>query len=161
MRNVYIFDLDDTLYQIKNNEYINKVDKQELRKLNGIKILFSNATFGHVSILMKELGITDIFNVVFTTDILGGYKPNPLMYEKIMTLCNLNESDNIYFFENLAINLYPAKKYNWKTILIIPNDENIIISNNESNNNKLLSKVDEWLDYKFDNINDALKFINL
>ena len=70
MRNIYIFDLDDTLYQIKSNEYINKVNKQELRKLNGIKILFSNATFGHVSILMKELGITDIFNVVFTTDIL-------------------------------------------------------------------------------------------
>ena len=119
MRNVYIFDLDDTLYQVKDNQYINKVNKQELRKLNGIKILFSNATFGHVSILMKELGITDIFNVVFTTDILGGYKPNPLMYEKIMTLCNLNESDNIYFFENLAINLYPAKKYNWK--VHIPN----------------------------------------
>lgn len=161
MRNIYIFDLDDTLYQIKSNEYINKVNKQELRKLNGIKILFSNATFGHVSILMKELGITDIFNVVFTTDILGGYKPNPLMYEKIMKLCNLNDDDNIYFFDNLAINLYPAKKYKWKTVLIIPSDEKIILSNDTNNNENLLSKIDDWLDYKFDNINDALKFINL
>lgn len=161
MRNVYIFDLDDTLYQIKNNQFINKVDKQELKKLKGIKIIFSNATFGHVNMFLKNLGITDMFNVIFSTDILGGYKPNPLLYKKIMDVCKLTDNDNIYFFDNLPINLYPAHQYNWKTVLIHPEDETINITNDNTSNEKLLDNMNKWLDYKFGNINDALKFINL
>ena len=65
-RNIYIFDLDDTLYQKENDspKLISIVDKDLLSKLNGKKILFSNAKYEHCTKVLTNLGIINQFNII-------------------------------------------------------------------------------------------------
>ena len=60
-RNIYIFDLDDTLYQIDTNsnekKIISLVDKSLLDRLDGVKILFSNAQHSYCQKLLQNLQI--------------------------------------------------------------------------------------------------------
>lgn len=160
MKNIFIFDLDDTLYQKDENtdQYINLVDTKLFDNLDGDKILFSNASYNHCMNHLELLKLKDKFQAIFSYDILRGYKPNPSVYHKISYLCNLSLLEhNIYFFDNLAINLVYAKKLGWHTYLILPESEDIILSYNEDINNHLNSKIDTFIDNRYDNINEAIK----
>lgn len=125
---VYIFDLDDTLYQNTSGSLnMHFVDRKILEQLQGTKIIFSNATYGYCMMWLNILGIRDLITAVFSCDLLGGYKPNINIYTKLMVACNINcDTHNIYFFDNLAINLIPAHELGWHAIHIQPNIEGII-----------------------------------
>jgi FMN phosphatase YigB (HAD superfamily) len=112
---------------------------------------------------LKRLGIINEFKAIFTADLLNGMKPNPMVYHKISNLCGISFLEyNIYFFDNMAINLIYPKQLGWKTILIIPLGESIKMSCDEKVNDVLVPKAESMLDYKFDNINDAImNFIEL
>ena len=99
-RNIYIFDLDDTLYQKENDspKLISIVDKDLLSKLNCKKIIFSNAKYEHCTKVLTNLGIINQFNIILSADMLNGLKPNMIVYRKVVDLCGLTNSDNIYFF---------------------------------------------------------------
>ena len=90
-------------------------------------------------------------------------KPNPLVYNKISYLCGLSLTEyNIYFFDNMAINLVYPKQLGWNTILILPLNEEIILSADKKVNDMLVLKANKYIDYKYDNINEAIsRFLQL
>tara|TARA_B100001093_G_C26816445_1_gene1009935 strand:+ start:1342 stop:1869 length:528 start_codon:yes stop_codon:yes gene_type:complete len=153
---IYIFDLDNTLYQYLKLNQVNtksnqleKVNPTLFKNLNGEKIIFSNANYRHVDMWLNQLTIKDNIDSIISCDIIQGYKPNPLLYLKINNIINMMpQNKTIYFFDDLPINLNPAKELGWITILITRNQSDL--------NNKY---YDSWIDYKFNNINEALTFI--
>lgn len=156
---IYIFDLDNTLYQylkplnksnptsLESNQ-LEVIDTELFKQIDGEKIIFSNGNYNHVNMWLNKLTIKDDINSIISCDIIQGYKPNPLLYFKINNIMNLMpQKKKIYFFDDLPINLNPAKELGWVTILITRNQ------------NDLTNKYyDSWIDYKFNNINDALNF---
>lgn len=123
----FIFDLDDTLYQTSNVDnkinIIDYVDKNKLKELEkyGKIILFSNANNIHCKRWLEDLQIKDSFSVIITHDTFKIYKPNPLVYNKLIEVCGIKNNDDVFFFDDLPINLLPGHKKNWNTILIKKN----------------------------------------
>ena len=184
-KNIYIFDLDNTLYKFNDTSNIDgtntnidgtntsnidgtntnidgtnntsnkykistKVNKNLLNQLNGPKILFSNANIVHCINLLKVLDIYDEFQAIFCSSNLKGYKPNPFIYKKIEQICGLKNYNNIYFFDDMPINLYPAKQLGWNTYLIgALTHQNFFTT---------VNNTDMYIDKQFGSINDALEY---
>ena len=154
-KNLYIFDLDNTLYQYldedkdkDNNKNIEKINKTLLDRIVGKKIIFSNAKSHHIDLWLDILDIKDKFSSLLSCDNMNGFKPNPLLYKRInKAIINLKTNENVFFFDDLPLNLNPAKSLGWTTILITRNQSDL---ENEFYNS--------WIDYKFENINLALDF---
>lgn len=148
-KKVYLFDLDDTLYQNIDNE-CRYANVELIKKLDGIKIVFSNAKYFYCLHWLNKMGMSDCFQVVMSSDILNGYKPDPIIYLKLMSLCGLSHKDDITFFDNLGINLMIAKKLNWKTVLIHPDVYSRKVPMD-------IYKYNNFLDQKYLNLNSALQ----
>lgn len=145
--NYFIFDLDNTLFNIKNNIINNTVSSKLLESLNkkGKMILFSNAKYSYCNYWLDILNIKKYFSVIISSDFIDGHKPNPLIYQKINDLLGINEKDKIYFFDDIKINLATAKEHlkkKWITILI----------------HKDCQKKN-YIDYYFNNINTSLRYL--
>lgn len=145
---IYIFDLDDTLYQKDEKGFVcNYIIPDILRSLKGIKILFSNGTFNYCNSYLMRMGVKDCFTAIFSSDILHYYKPHLSTYKIIMSACGFSTLNyDIIFFDNLYCNLIPAFEiYGWITVLILPyyNNDKYQPLNNVS--------------IAFNNINDAVK----
>lgn len=149
-KNYFIFDLDNTLYKYdKDYQITNTIKKYILDDLvkHGELIIFSNATYSHCIYWLQVLDVKPYFRNIFSSDIIENIKPNPLSYKKIVELCGITSKDNVYFFDDVAINLLSSyQEYNWNTYLI--NDDN-----------NLENKKNKWLKGQYSNINDCLKFI--
>jgi len=148
---VYIFDLDDTLYQKNDKGFVcNIINPDMLRNLIGIKILFSNGTFTYCNTYLMRMGLKDCFTAIFSYDILGHYKPHLSTYETIMSVCDFNpDLFDVIFFDNMHLNLIPAYEcYKWKTILILPYSPIKKIQHQPLIN----------VSMSFNNINDAVDF---
>lgn len=146
--NYFIFDLDNTLFHIKDNIITKNVSSKLLEKIRdkGFIILFSNAKYSYCNYWLDILNIKKYFSVIISSDYINGFKPNPLLYQKINNILGINQKDNIYFFDDITINLETSKQHlnkKWITILI----------NNIKKENK------KYIDYKFDSINTSLEFI--
>lgn len=153
-KNLYIFDLDNTLYQYSgpdlDEKNLERIDKQLLMQVKGKKIIFSNATSPHIDFWLNKLDIREQFSSLLSCETMKGYKPNPLLYKRINNaILKLKSNENVYFFDDLPLNLNPAKYLGWTTVLITRNQDDL-------NNNF----YDTWIDYKFANINQALIFFN-
>lgn len=143
--NYFIFDLDNTLFSLDvNNKIKNIVSSNLLEKLKnkGKLILFSNATYSYCVYWLDILSIKNYFSVIIASDSLNSFKPNPLLYKKINSICGISSEDTVYFFDDIEINLESSKNYKWTTILINTNNEK-----------------KKYIDYVFDNINESLEYI--
>jgi FMN phosphatase YigB (HAD superfamily) len=143
--NYFIFDLDNTLFTLDHNNLIkNIVSGNLLEKLKkkGKIILFSNATYSYCLYWLDILRIKNVFSVIISSDFFNGFKPNPLLYKKMNSICGISSNDNVYFFDDIEINLESSKNTKWTTILI---------------NNKTTKK--KYIDYNFNNINVGIEYI--
>lgn len=149
--NYFIFDLDETLYKLKDNKIIDSISStllQELKKKGKI-IIFSNATYTHCIYWCNILNIKNEIDVIITSDSINGFKPNPNIYKKLISIIGITDNDSVYFFEDSYINLFTASQFGWITILI--NNKNII-----SDFNDILSFN---LNYNYDNVNTGINQI--
>lgn len=147
----FIFDLDETLYKYTEDFTVkNTINKELLKALSkyGTIIMFSNATHSHCVYWCEILGIAEYFNSILSCDIVKEVKPNPLSYKKVIEFAGIKSNDNVFFFDDQAINLYnPFKDYKWKTILI---NENL-------NSHKIETIQLDYITNQYSNINDAIK----
>lgn len=148
----WIFDLDQTLYQLpynKNFSYdILETDSQLrylLKKLPFYRLLFTNGTTFHADTCMNKLSIKDCFHNVIARDTIRDLKPNYGAYEKFISLNNIKIDDKCIFFEDSIENLIVAKDKGWITVLITPN---------------IKQNVHENIDFYFPNIFVALNYFN-
>ena len=144
----WIFDLDQTLYQLPNNVSFNYNKLSEDEQLNYLlvmlpsrKIIFTNGTYNHGLSCLNKLKIMDNFSSIISRDKIKTLKPEYDSYNRCMEVNNITNNDKCVFFDDLPENLIAAKSFGWITVLI--------------NKNKYM---DNSIDFWFPNIHLALNF---
>ena len=149
-------------HQIDANEFLEfvhdvnldflKKDKfleNEIMKLDGKKIIFTNCSKAHAKNVTQKIGIDKLFDGVF--DIVDSDfipKPSKEPYKKIIENYKI-EPQYCIFFEDIARNLKPAHELGMKTVWI-KNEEPWAAKFSES----------KFIDFKTDNLAKFLKEIN-
>jgi len=122
----------------------------EIKKLNGKKIIFTNGSRKHALNVTKRIGIDQYFDDIF--DIVDSeFVPKPAIepYKKLVKKHKIDPKLCV-FIEDIARNLKPAYEMGMKTIWI----------ENEEPWAKKFSDSD-FINYRTDNLSEFLKKINL
>jgi putative hydrolase of the HAD superfamily len=130
---------------LKKDEFLGN----QINKLNGKKIIFTNGSKAHAANVTGKIGIDNLFDGVF--DIVDSdFYPKPSMepYKKIIENYNI-EPEYCIFFEDIARNLKPAHELGMKTVWI-KNKEPWAAEYSDA----------EFINYKTDNLANFLKEIN-
>ena len=129
-----------------------KRDKQleeQIKKIKGKKIIFTNGSREHAENVTKKLGIDRHFDDVFdikSADFIP--KPSLITYKKIIEKYKIEPQYSI-FIEDIARNLKPAYELGMKTVWII-NDEPWAAKFSDS----------DFINYKTNKLSNFLKEIN-
>ena len=115
----YVHKLDYSI--IHPNNDLNK----EISKLQGRKIIYTNANRQHVNEILLRLDLTNIFDEIFDIK-MANYIPKPEInaYKDFIKRFNINPKTTI-MFEDIAKNLVPAKNVGFKSVWIDLGIENI------------------------------------
>ena len=135
-----------------NIDFLKKDTKlsEELGKLNGKKIIFTNGSRKHAMNVTKRIGIDQHFNDIF--DIVDSeFIPKPSMepYEKLVKKHKIDPNLCV-FVEDIARNLKPAYEMGMKTVWI-ENDEPWACKFSDS----------DFVNYRTNDLSEFLKKINL
>ena len=97
---------------------------EELQKLNGKKIIYTNANMQHALSVLERIDLSNFFDEIFDIK-MANYIPKPQVqpYEKIISKFNLSP-ENCAMFDDIAKNLVPAKKVGFTSIWIDAGYEN-------------------------------------
>ena len=123
--------------------------ENQINKLNGKKIIFTNGSKAHAANVTAKIGIDKLFDGVF--DIVdSNFYPKPSIepYKKIIENFKI-EPQYCIFFEDIARNLKPAHELGMKTVWI-ENDEPWAAKYSDS----------DFINYKTKNLANFLKEIN-
>ena len=130
---------------LKKDEFLGN----QINKLNGKKIIFTNGSKAHAANVTEKIGIDKLFDGVF--DIVDSdFYPKPSIepYKKIIENYNI-EPEYCIFFEDIARNLKPAHELGMKTVWI-RNKEPWAAEYSDA----------EFINYRTDNLANFLKEIN-
>ena len=129
----------------------NKMLNQELDKLKGRKIIYTNANKQHVTDVLEKIKLSNYFDEIFDIK-MANYIPKPELkpYEQIIDLFNI-EPKSSAMFDDIAKNLVPAKKVNFTSVWIDAGYENFSDDINASK---------EYLDYSTRDLSLFLKDVN-
>ena len=96
----------------------------ELKKLNGKKIIYTNANMEHVLNVLERIELSNFFDHVFDIK-MANYKPKAQLtpYNHIVKKFDLNPSKSA-MFDDIAKNLVPAKNVGFTSIWIDAGYEN-------------------------------------
>ena len=105
---------------VSSNESLNL----ELKKLNGKKIIYTNANMQHTIDVLERIGLTNFFDEIFDIK-MANYVPKPAIkpYKQIIEKFDLNPSSSA-MFDDIAKNLVPAKKVGFTSVWIDAGYEN-------------------------------------
>ena len=123
---------------------------EELKKLDGKKIIFTNGSRKHAINITERIGIDQYFDDIF--DIVDSeFIPKPAVepYKKLVEKHNIDPNLCV-FIEDIARNLKPAYEMGMKTVWII-NDERWAKEFSDGN----------FINYKTNNLSEFLAKINI
>ena len=124
----YGVDPDHFLSEVHKLDYsiVSSNDKlnQEIKKLKGRKIIYTNANMEHTLNVLKRIKLNNFFDEIFDIK-MANYIPKPAIkpYEQIIKDFNLNPTTSA-MFDDIAKNLVPAKKVGFTSIWIDAGYEN-------------------------------------
>ena len=129
----------------------NKILNEELHKLQGRKIIYTNANKKHVIDVLDRINLTNFFDEIFDIK-MANYIPKPELkpYEQIIDLFNI-EPKSSAMFDDIAKNLVPAKKVNFTSVWIDAGYENFSDD---------IKSSKEYLDYSTRDLSLFLKDVN-
>ena len=129
----------------------NQLLNDELEKLEGRKIIYTNANEKHVLDVLKRINLSDYFDEIFDIK-LANYIPKPEIkpYEQIIDLFKIDASSSA-MFDDIAKNLVPAKKVGFIPVWIDAGYENFSDDIKASR---------DYLDYETRNLSLFLKDVN-
>ena len=129
----------------------NQLLNDELEKLEGRKIIYTNANEKHVLDVLKRINLSDYFDEIFDIK-LANYIPKPEIkpYEQIIELFKIDTSRSA-MFDDIAKNLVPAKKVGFTPVWIDAGYENFSDDIEASR---------DYLDYQTRNLSLFLKDVN-
>jgi len=125
---------------------------KEIEKLEGRKIIYTNANHQHAMDVLQKLELTHIFKEIFHIK-SANYVPKPEItpYHQIISDFNIDSASAI-MFDDIAKNLVPAKNVGFTSVWIDAGYENF------SDDIKSSKK---YLDYKTKNISNFLNQVNM
>ena len=102
----------------------NKILNHELYKLEGRKIIYTNANKKHAIDVLDRIDLSNFFDEIFDIK-MANYIPKPELkpYEQIINLFKINANSSA-MFDDIAKNLVPAKKVNFTSVWIDAGYEN-------------------------------------
>ncbi len=102
----------------------NNMLNEQLQKLKGRKIIYTNANKQHVDDVLKRIELSNYFDEIFDIK-MANYIPKPEVkpYEQIIDLYDIEAKSSI-MFDDIAKNLVPAKKVNFTSVWIDAGYEN-------------------------------------
>ena len=108
-------------YSIVNS---NKNLNNELNKLSGKKIIYTNANMQHTLDVLERIELSNFIDEIFDIK-MANYVPKPEItpYEEIIKKYDLNPNSSA-MFDDIAKNLVPAKKVGFTSIWIDAGYEN-------------------------------------
>ena len=129
----------------------NQLLNDELEKLEGRKIIYTNANEKHVLDVLKRINLSDYFDEIFDIK-LANYIPKPEIkpYEQIIKLFKIDASRSA-MFDDIAKNLVPAKKVGFTPVWIDAGYENFSDD---------IEASKDYLDYETRNLSLFLKDVN-
>ncbi len=129
----------------------NKILNEELYKLDGRKIIYTNANKKHALDVLDRIDLSDYFDEIFDIK-MANYIPKPELkpYEQIIDLYNINPNSSA-MFDDIAKNLVPAKKVNFTSIWIDAGYENFSDD---------IEASKEYLDFQTRDLSLFLKDVN-
>ena len=129
------------------NEILNK----ELEKIQGRKIIYTNANKKHVVDVLERINLANFFDEIFDIK-MANYIPKPEIrpYEQIVDIFNINPSSSA-MFDDIAKNLVPAKKVGFTPVWVDAGYENFSDD---------IQASKDYLDYSTRNLSSFLKDIN-
>ena len=130
----------------------NKELNQQLEKLEGRKIIYTNANRQHADEILERLNLTHIFKEIF--DIKNAnYIPKPEItpYQQIIKKFDIDSSSAV-MFDDIAKNLVPAKNVGFTSVWVDVGYENF---SDDVVNSK------QYLDYETKNISNFLNQVNM
>ncbi len=140
MMDNYGVDPDHFLEEVHKLDYsiVSSNDKlnEELKKLKGKKIIYTNANMTHALNVLERIKLSNFFDEIFDIK-MANYIPKPEIkpYEQIIKDFDLNPSTSA-MFDDIAKNLVPAKKVGFTSIWIDAGYENF--SDDIKSSNKYL-----------------------
>ncbi len=149
-RRIWIFDLDDTLYNTRNYANIIRDNKliELISDLDGERIIMTNAHHFHCFDMLDRIGINHLFDYIFDRNNMQGLKPSIKTFITVIKNSRINKTDHCVFFEDNIINLITAKiHFGWTTVLIT------------STGQPSISRKDKThIDYIFPSIHCAIEY---
>ena len=149
-------DPDHFLSEVHNLDYSivgpNKELNKELEKLEGRKIIYTNANLQHAESVLKKLELTHMFKEIFDVK-SANYIPKPEIapYEQIINDFGI-DSSCAAMFDDIAKNLVPAKKVGFTSIWIDAGYENFSDD---------IASSKKYLDYETKDISNFLNQVNM
>ena len=124
---------------------------EELAKLNGKKIIYSNASETHINQILNRLNLTTMFDEIYDIK-MANYVPKPEIqpYKEIIKKFEINPKKTI-MFDDIAKNLVPAKKLGFTSVWIVIGKVNI------SDN---IKSSENYLDFKTKDLTLFLDEVN-
>ena len=128
MMDNYGVDPDHFLEEVHKLDYsiVSSNDKlnEELKKLKGKKIIYTNANKKHVEDVLKRIDLTNFFDEIFDIK-MADYIPKPELkpYKLIINKYELEPKKTI-MFDDIAKNLVPAKNVGFTSVWIDAGYEN-------------------------------------
>tara|TARA_B100001113_G_scaffold150720_1_gene123600 strand:- start:43 stop:717 length:675 start_codon:yes stop_codon:yes gene_type:complete len=132
---------------VSSNETLN----QELQKLEGRKIIYTNANNKHAIDVLDRIDLANFFDEIFDIK-MANYIPKPEIkpYEQIIDLFSIDPESSA-MFDDIAKNLVPAKKVNFTSVWIDAGYENFSDD---------IEASKEFLDFQTTDLSLFLKDIN-
>ena len=129
----------------------NKILNQELQKLKGRKIIYTNANNKHAIDVLDRIDLANFFDEIFDIK-MANYIPKPEIkpYEQIIDLFSIDPESSA-MFDDIAKNLVPAKKVNFTSVWIDAGYENFSDD---------IEASKEFLDFQTTDLSLFLKDIN-
>ena len=129
----------------------NKKLNEEIKKLKGRKIVYTNANLQHALDVLDRIELSNFFDNIFDIK-MAKYIPKPELqpYEQIIKDFNLNPSRSA-MFDDIAKNLVPASKLGFTTLWVDVGYENFMDDIASSKN---------FLDYETKDLSFFLNRIN-
>ena len=129
----------------------NKKLNEELYKLQGRKIIYTNANKKHVINVLERIELLNFFDEIFDIK-MANYIPKPEIkpYQQITNLFDIDVK-NTAMFDDIAKNLVPAKKVGFTSVWIDAGYENFSDD---------IQASKEYLDYQTTDLSLFLKNIN-
>jgi putative hydrolase of the HAD superfamily len=124
---------------------------EELKKLKGRKIIFTNANMQHALDVLERLELSNFFDEIYDIK-MANYIPKPEIssYKQLIEQFNIS-TESAAMFDDIAKNLVPAKKVGFTSIWIDAGYENFSDD---------IQASKKYLDLETTNITEFLKNVN-